>query len=99
MSRPIVKLAENEYLEWSSIVDAPTSYIVDREKMKKYLMSKYNETEEKVESRLKRADLYGTSYLHIHYESVEEFIAANRAGEKEACLTLEEIREKYKEKS
>lgn len=97
MSRPIVKLAENEYLEWSSIVDAPTTYIVDREKMKAYLKKEYHSSEEEVESRLKRADLYGTSYLHVN-ESAKELLAWNRAGDKETCLTFEEIREKFKEK-
>ena len=96
MSNPVVKLVENEYVEWSSVVDAPISRVLDREGIKKYLISKYGGPEENTEKRIARADKHGTSLLHQHYESVKDFVSFNRAGDKESCLTLEEIREQYK---
>lgn len=87
MGRPIVKLPDGRYLEWSEIVDAPVCYSVDREEA----------VAEWGEDRIARADRWGTSLLHR--TSVEEMIVANRAGDGESNLTIEEICEAYHPKN
>lgn len=96
MGRCIVKLADEKYVEWSSIVDAPVTYIFDRKGMKEWLDAQYGlSSVEENEKRLARADKHGTSMLGPHYENVEQFITCNRAGENEEFLTLKEIIERY----
>lgn len=80
MGRGIVKLAEDEYVEWSSIVDAPVSYVVDRETA----VGAWSE------ERVDRADRNGHSYRDGFG------LEGNRAGEDERELTRDEIRERYR---
>ncbi len=82
-------------MEWSTIVDAPTTYICGREEMKKFLIKEdVKKAKKEAEERLQRADEQGTSC--ISRLTVKELISANRAGEDESKLSLEEIRAKYK---
>lgn len=37
MGKCIVKLAEDKYVEWSSVCDAPVTYIMDKESMEDYV--------------------------------------------------------------
>jgi hypothetical protein len=96
MGRVILKLAEDEYVEWSSIVDAPVTYILSREKMLDHLRDEYGRHgwRENVE-RMKRADEKGSSAWGS--ETVAELIEFNRAGINETCLSLEQIRRRFKD--
>lgn len=96
MPRYIAKLADNEYVEWSTVVDAPVTYIMTRDEMIRHLDSN-REVDRSYEAmeRVKRADARGTSCISPII-SVEELISCNRAGDKETELTLEQIREKYR---
>lgn len=88
MPRYILKIADDEYVDWSTIVDAPVSYIVTRAEA----VARWGK------DRIGRADAYTTSLIEPEYgpNCAEEAIACNRAGPDESQLTLEQIRERYR---
>ena len=73
----MLKLAEDEYVEWGSIVDAPVSYAMGRAAA----------VDEFGEERVARADKKGHSYRDL-----PPVIVGNRAGPGESSLSLEELR-------
>lgn len=89
MGRCIVKLADNEYVEWSTIVDAPVTYIMSRDKIRAELGG------DDIEDRLSRADERGSSML-APTMSLEQALGNNRAGPGESRASLTEIRQKYR---
>lgn len=108
----ILKLAENKYIEWSTIADAPTTWIMDREEMEKLVRNnallderisqhdcnEVNEMKRKTaelvaKKRLERIEDHGSS--GYGGTTVQNIILGNRAGPKEAHLTLDEIIETY----
>lgn len=94
MPRCIVKLKEDTYVEWSTIVDAPVTYILTRKEMLKYLDERYGTVSfEENRERLDRTDKNGTSFHEMTH--AEELICSNRAGENEEKITLEQILERY----
>lgn len=98
MGRCIIKLAENEYIEWSTISDAPSSYVVTREGLINELRKRtINDFEKQIEESFKRADKNGSSWLGSS-TSAEDAICHNRAGKNERHLSLNGIRKKYKQK-
>lgn len=86
MGRAIVRLAPDEYVEWSTVVDAPVSYVFTRE---------YGLANGEDPTRLDRADKQGHSYFDNYYKNVEDFVSCNRAGPKESSITLGAIRRMY----
>lgn len=84
----LVKLADDEYVEWSTVVDAPLSYICERERA----VSRWGE------DRVARADEHVTSHTDPDFQAdtPERAIAVNRAGDDESELTLAELRERYR---
>jgi hypothetical protein len=82
MGRGIVKLADNKYVEWSSVVDAPVSYVFTK-----------NDASSRTEvSRIERANSNGHSYLD---SPPGDYIGFNRAGPYESCITKEAILRRY----
>lgn len=88
MGRYVAKLAEDTYCEWSTVVDAPVSWVVNRAQA----------VEEWTEERVARADANGTSIQADPWGSTypagstpEEIVRGNRAGEGESTITVEEI--------
>jgi hypothetical protein len=97
MGRPIVKLAENEYVEWSSVVDAPVSWIMTLDELKLHVSREQgNDGLRDLPRRLERVEKFGTSLIDPHYESAEEYVRFNRAGPNESCLTMDELRRRYR---
>lgn len=93
MPRTIIKLRHegtDYYLEWSSIVDAPVTYGMPFEEFTEYYRERYGgDGLTRFAERMERVRATGTS---THYgDSAEEFVAYNRAGPEESCLTLEGI--------
>lgn len=87
MGRAVFKLGDDQYLEWSSVVDAPVSYLHSRSEA----VSLWGE------DRIARADLRGHSYQDLEVcESPQELIACNRAGPGEKELTLDALLRRYK---
>ncbi len=95
MGRCIAKLADDKYVEWSSIVDAPVTYILTRDHMLAHLDAEYGRSSFDENRRcLDRADKNGTSIQGMEY-SVEDLVSSNRAGKNGDNITLPEILEMY----
>lgn len=101
MARGIIKLADQAYVEWSTVVDAPTTYVLTRDEMLTHLNQNTfpmgKRTFQENEKRLQRADQTGTSFLDS--TTRDQLLAGNRAGPKESTLTLEEILRDYNPKA
>lgn len=82
MGHGVVKLAEDKYVEWSTVVDAPITYVLSRQEAVNFFG----------EDRVARSDRNGHSYLD--YEPGDR-TAFNRAGPWESCITKEAILRKY----
>lgn len=83
----IAKFGENEYAEWSTIVDGPVSWLYDRMTAVAVFGPE----------RVDRADAFVTSNLEYQLRDIQELIAGNRAGDHEEPLDLAGIREKYRD--
>lgn len=83
MGRYIAKLGEQAYVEWSTVVDAPVSWVMPRGRA--IVAWGIN--------RVGRADQNGTSILDGHPagNTPGEIVSGNRAGPNESELTAEEI--------
>jgi hypothetical protein len=83
MGRYIAKLGDDAYVDWSTVVDAPVSFILTREEA----------VAEWSEERVARADHHGTSIWDGYPagSTPDEIVRANRAGPNESELTLEQI--------
>lgn len=83
MGRWLVKVDEDRFLEWSSIVDAPVTMIMSREQLRAFVRERHGtEGLERLEDRIARAQPLSK-------------VGWNRAGPKETCLTPEQIVELY----
>lgn len=93
MGRAIIKLSEY-YLEWSTIVDAPTTFGMKLDEFKKYYRQRYGtEGMKELPERLERVEKKGTSF---HEDtSYKETIRGNRAGPDESKLSEAEIVKAY----
>lgn len=92
MGRTLIKLTHDKkdyYLEWSSIVDAPITWGMSLEELKKYIKDKYgNEGLRELSYRLERLDLENN-------HRIEGIISYNRSGKNETKMTIKEIINKY----
>lgn len=90
MGHFIVKL-DGCYMEWSTIVDAPISYLMPLPAFEKYYARRYGaEGLGGLAKRIARADQNGTSLLDSS-DDLESICEWNRAGENETSLTREEL--------
>lgn len=88
----IIKLGD-KYFEWSTIVDAPVTYAMSQDELRRYVKTRYGEVGlEDLPARLERVESTGTS---SRFETLAELIAANRAGENESHLSEAEILTRY----
>lgn len=93
MGNYIVKIGE-KYLEWSTVVDAPITYLMTREELDQHIREEYGRVGlERLPERVARADSIGTSAMPE--QSAAQLVAYNRAGDNESKLTLEDIATKY----
>lgn len=83
MGRYVAKLADDKYCEWSTVVDAPVSYITSRD----YAVQSWGE------ERVARADANGTSIQDGYPAGTTpgEIVSGNRAGENETTISVAEI--------
>ncbi len=92
MGKCLIKL-KDKYFEWSTISDAPTTYAMSIEELRKYIKRKYGEEGLKdLPDRLKRVEEKGTSAFD---NTLEEILYVNRAGEEEECISKKAILKKY----
>lgn len=72
--------SQDNYMEWSTVVDAPTTYGMTLDEFKEHYKEEYgNKGMEELDERLKRVAEKGTSARD--YASADELIECNRAGE------------------
>lgn len=96
MPRCTVKLDDNKYIEWSTVVDAPVTYIQTREEHIEHLKAEYGRSyESEIPGRMERADKNGTSWQTSIPKSAKEYLSYNRAGPKESQISFKEIIERY----
>jgi len=89
MPRYLCKL-DDQYFEWSTIVDAPTTFGMTREEMEEYHREEYGvSADAELARRLARVDATGCSARDG--TTVDDLIASNRAGPNESALTREEL--------
>lgn len=97
MPRYICKIASNDqswYLEWSTVVDAPVTFGMSLDEFKEYYQDEYGRSGMyELDKRLERVEAKGTS-AHI-YDSVDEVISCNRAGQKGSSLSKQQIIDVY----
>lgn len=88
MGRGIVKLADDQYVIWSTVVDAPVSYVLTQQDL---LIEDPSHL-----SRINRADTNGHSFLDSPPGWYGRY---NRAGPNECCLTKEAILKRFASQS
>lgn len=88
MGRYIAKLGDDAYVDWSTVIDAPVSWVYTRAEA----VAAWSE------DRIARADRNGTSILDGYPagNTPEEIVAGNRAGEHESEISVDEILDAYK---
>ena len=93
MGRCLIKI-KDQYLEWSTVVDAPVTYGMTLEELHIFIKEEYgNSGLVELPQRMERIEKNGTSSnMRI---SLESLISDNRAGPNETCLSLDEIYERY----
>lgn len=101
MPRYIVKIKDEEtdedpYMEWSTVVDAPTSNLYPLDIFMEWYEWRYNAPSNELSERLVRVEETGTSSQLG--DTAKTLIEGNRAGEKESELSLKELIKKYKHK-
>jgi hypothetical protein len=98
MPRYIVKLthgAQDYYLEWSTVVDAPVTYGMPLEEFREYYRDEYGRVgEEDLAQRLARVEATGTSCRYPD-STADSVVEGNRAGPGETCLSKQEIIRRY----
>lgn len=94
MGKYVAKLAEDTYVEWSTVVDAPVSWVLNRDRA----------VAEWSEERVARADRNGTSiqtdpwgHTYPAGSTPEEIVRGNHAGPDGSEITVEEIIAAYDE--
>jgi hypothetical protein len=89
----IVKI-DNFYLEWSTVVDAPTTFGMSLDEFKEYYQEEYGKRAmSELSQRLERVEEQGvSSYLD---NSLEDLVLCNRAGPKETELSLNRIKQAF----
>lgn len=97
MPRYIGKI-DDRYFEFSTIVDAPVTYLMPRKEFEAYYLVEYgNSAMYKLAERLERADAKGTSSMMD--DSFEEMISCNRYGDGETCLSVGEFKARIKQET
>lgn len=93
MPNIICHLPNGNFLEWSTVVDAPTTYGVPRPEFDEYCRKRYGNRyfEQEHETRMDLAMTHGTSSRVPRPTSLAELVEHNRAGPNEECISLEDI--------
>ena len=98
MPRYIVKMTKEgieAYMEWSTIVDAPVTYLMSLEEFKQYYRDEYGRDGMiKLHRRMERVETNGIS-AHDGVREYDSLWKYNRAGDDEAQLTKDEVWQKY----
>jgi hypothetical protein len=86
MATALFRLGEDSFIEWSTVTDAPVSW----------LMTKHEALERYPVAVVERADRLGHSFPDVNEpKSPIDLIDGNRAGPNESAITLRELIEMY----
>lgn len=93
MPKHLIRLPDENcrewWMEWSTVVDAPTTYGMNREDMEAHIREAYGaEGLRELPARMARAEETGTSAIGV---DLDEVLLGNRAGTNETSLTREQI--------
>ena len=88
MAQFILKFGPDQYMIWSTVVDAPVTMMMSLEELLE------EQGTDGIQARLERCDQNGCSSLR---HSLDRILICNRAGDGETELTKAEIIEKYTE--
>jgi hypothetical protein len=91
-----VRLACDEYVIWSSVTDSPTTCVMGRSEMGRFLGESGGERF-LWERSLPGVEPYTWSGTFWVREIDDEFLLCNRAGASEEQISLEEIRQRYRQ--
>jgi hypothetical protein len=94
-----IKLATvigDRYLMWSTIVDAPVTYGMEREEFLAWYKDEYGARGEVDPIIMYSVDKHGLPPLALTYwKTIRNLVAYNRAGDDEATISLGEIIRRY----
>lgn len=97
MSRFILRLGEDQYMEWSSIAEGPSTYILTKKELKQSLrLDAIQEFQDEFKRRMMEVEEHGTSCRYLGFRSVKDIVTGNRAGPDETTISLKQIKEIYK---
>lgn len=89
MGQPIIH-HDGWFFVWSTVCDAPISMAMREDDFRQWMIEEYGRTSAgELQARILRAKQNGTS-LYDH-TTAEEFLAFNRAGKNESCLSFEGV--------
>lgn len=81
------------YFEWSTLTSAPISYGMELDEFGEYFRKVYGEERmPEFAERIKRVETKGTSTIQFDLATI---LKTNRAGENGACISKEEILDRY----
>lgn len=95
MPKFLMQLPDKRFVEWSTVVDAPITYSMSQDELTAWHLEEFGRREHDAnfQDRLQRTIEFGTSLRTP--ESAEDAAIANRAGEGEAEISLQEIAAQY----
>lgn len=94
MGNTVIKI-KDLYFEWSTVVDAPTTFGMSLEEMRQNLKDDYGQRglDYFDSSSFARIEKVGAGWLNG--KTLEDTVAGNRAGPDESELTIDEIYTAY----
>lgn len=95
MARLIVQLGPDEYLEWSTICDAPATCVMTEAELREYILDESGRNGlDALDERLARCAEHGTS--STSGTTLTDLLGHNRAGPNETHLrTVDALRKRY----
>ena len=90
-----MKLPDERFVEWSTVVDAPVTYSMSQEELTKWHREEFGrrDHEANFQDRLQRTIESGTSLRPP--QSAKDAVVGNLAGVDEAEISLDEIAARY----
>jgi hypothetical protein len=89
MGHALIHLGNNDYIEWSTVVDAPVGYTLNRAEV---VMACFGAN---ASDRIERLDRNGHTWRDLPAQTPQQLVSCNRAGPRECCLTLAALRRRY----
>jgi hypothetical protein len=82
MGHALIHLGNDDYIEWSTVVDAPIGYTLTRAEVVQACLAA------NASDRIARLDTNGHTWRDLAPQTPQQLVSCNRAGPHESCLTL-----------